>query len=225
MNRTRAAVAAAGLLALLAIAPAAPPRSGSNGSGLAVFNNIAGFDHIATQDVKYNLNTGAFTLKEHFTAARSGTDISADSATGNSKTKQLHAEGHVVVHETRPPSRGRATSPLGNSPATMTCDKLDVDGVRKIYTATGNMHFEQEGGREASADKATLDDIRHMLHLEGHAHVRDKEQTMDADVLDYNTETGDVNGHGNVTISSPVETATPGLAAPPTARPAGKKRR
>jgi lipopolysaccharide assembly outer membrane protein LptD (OstA) len=187
-------------------ASAAPER----GSGYAL-QHVGGFDHISTDKFEYNLNSGDFTIPGHFTATRDGTDVTADRANGNSKRKMMHAEGNVVVHENKP-AAGAKTADLTARPSTLTCDKLDVDGTRKLYTASGNMHFTQEGGREAIADSAVLDDANHHLHMEGHVHVKNGEQTVDADVLDYDTLSGQLQGNGDVTISSPVETPTPGPA-------------
>ena len=52
--------------------------------------------------------------------------------------------------------------------------------------------------------------------------VRDGERVMEAEVLDYDTLTGELNGNGNVTITAPVETASPGARPAPTKKP--KKR-
>ncbi len=191
------------------LAWAAAPASSS-------FTHVAGFDHIVTDKFEYNLNSGDFTIPGHFSATRAGTDLSADSATGNSKRKMLHAVGRVVLHSTQGAGGG-----ISQRPSTLTSDKLDADGFRKLYTATGNMHFVQEGGREANSDNAVLDDANHHLHMEGNVHVRNGEQTIDAAVLDYDTLSGQLIGSGNVTISTPVETPTPGAAG--TAKPKRKK--
>ena len=215
----RCALAGVLAAALPGIAPRSPPAP----SGPTTqFANVAGFDHIQTDDVEYNLNSGDFTLKDRFTAVRQGADITADRATGNSRRKLLHADGHVDVHQNEPlRNRGKASA-LTAKPSTLTCDKLDVDGVRQTYVATGDMHFTQED-REATADRATLDETNHHLHMEGHVHVRNGEQSIDADALDYDTLSGDVLGHGNVTIVSPVETPTAG-PPPPAKPPRGKKK-
>jgi lipopolysaccharide export system protein LptA len=185
------------------------------------FSHVAGFDHIQTDDVKYNLNTGDFTLKDRFTATRQGTDITADSGSGNSKKKVLHAQGHVVVHQTKPiDSKGGTTGSVTQQPSTLTCDKLDVDGTSKLYQANGNVHLSQEG-REAYADNGTLDETTSNLHLEGHVRIRDKEQYLEGDVVDYNTATGEMTAKGApVTIRTPIE--TPGPAPAPTPRPKKK---
>ncbi|MBD5653592.1 MAG: hypothetical protein IAI50_00225 [Candidatus Eremiobacteraeota bacterium] len=189
------------------------------GAGYAL-SHVAGFDHISTDKFDYNLNTGDFTIPGHFTATRDGTDVTADKASGNSKKKMIHAEGNVVVHQNKA-TPGAKPSSLEERPSTLTCDKLDIDGTRKIYVATGNMHFTQEGGREAISDAATLDEANHHLHMEGHVHVKNGEQTIDADTLDYDTISGQLIGNGGVTISSPVETPAPRAAR--TAKPKKKR--
>jgi len=206
-----AAVCAAALLAG-SVATAAPEGGGPS----SVMSHIGGFDHIETDKFDFNLNTGDFTIPGRFTATRTGTDVAADHATGNSKSKIMHAAGHVVVHQLEQLSdRGPNASRVTERPSTLTCDRLDVDGGRKLFTAVGNMHFTQEGGREATSDSATLDDANHHLHMEGHVHVRNGEQSVDADVLDYDTLSGQLDGNGNVTITAPVETPPPRAAASP----------
>ena len=69
---------------------------------------------------------------------------------------------------------------------------------------------------------ATLDDATHTLHMEGHVHLRDKDQLLDADVVDYNTVTGEaVVGGKPALIRMPLETPAPGSSKTPTP----KKRR
>jgi len=203
-------VAAGFLCCTLTVATAQVPSDTG-----ATMSHVGGFDNIVTAHVTFNLNTGDFTIPGHFTATRQGTDVTADRATGNSKTKIMHAQGNVVVHQNRElAGHGGNASSLTQKPSTLTCDTLDVDGTRKLYTATGNMHFTQEGGREATSDRAVLDDANHHLHMEGHVHVRNGDQSIDADTLDYDTLTGQLDGDGNVTITSPVETAPPAVPRP-----------
>ena len=194
-------------------------NNGSSSSSQPGFHNIGGFDTITTKTIDTNLNTGDFSVPEHFDATRGTTEISADRATGNSKTKSVHAVGHVVVHRTGP-LQGQGALAGSSSPSTLTCDKLDVDGVRKYYTATGNVKFTQED-REASADHGTLNDITNELHLVGNVHIRDKEQYLDGTDVVYNTKTGDLKASGNpVIVRTPVETPVPGAAtATPTKPP------
>ncbi|GAC1613363.1 MAG: hypothetical protein NVS4B5_00240 [Vulcanimicrobiaceae bacterium] len=218
MTAARATCCVAATLALASVVAFAAPAS-SQGIGDSVGSNIAGFDRIKTSKIAFNINTGDFTIPDHFAATRSGTDVTADRATGNSKTKLLHADGHVVVHQNQQlANHGQATD-LTQRPSTLTCDKLDVDGTRKLYTATGNMHFSQVGGRDATSDNAVLDDVAHKLHMRGHVRVKNGEQTIEADVLDYDTATGQLDGNGNVTITSPLASPGPNdRIAPPKKR-------
>jgi len=242
-NRTRslALLLASAVLALASPADAASPAPASKPSphgtstprvtvtetparsdapaGLA--SSFAGFDHIQAAHLSYNFQSGNYTIPERFTATRSGTEITADKANGNSKKKVMHAEGSVVVHQTQPLKSGGDVTKVTQEPSTLTCDKLDADGLRKLYTAAGNVHFTQ-ANREGSSDVATLDDNTHMLHMEGHVHLRDKEQFLDGDVVDYNTVTGqaEVGGKPHVLVRFPVETPSPG----PPKTPAPKKK-
>jgi len=205
-------------LACALVAALAVVLTGSPAKALD-FTHVAGFDRIQSDIVNWNLETGTFTLPHPFVASRGGSDISADRATGNSRSKQLHAEGNVIVHQTEPLKNSLRAAAMTQQPSVLTCDKLDVDGVRKLYIATGNVHFSQ-GAREATADMGVLDDANHHLHMEGHVHIRDKDQTLDSNVLDYDTNTGEVSAKGSVTIQAPIETAAPTLGEPsPTPKP------
>ena len=186
------------------------------------FKHFGGFDHIESDVVNWNLETGEFSLPHPFTAVRQGTTISADHATGNTRTKILHAEGHVVIHQNQPMTSSARAAALTARPSTLTTDKLDVDGTHKLYVANGNVHFTQEG-RDATSDVATLDDANHHLHMEGHVHIRDIEQTLDSNVLDYDTLTGQLSAHGEVTIEAPVSTPEPDAADIATPAPKKKK--
>jgi len=208
--RERAAIAA-----VLALVPVAAYAAAGTPNSTHALSQFAGFDSIKTASVHYNLNTGDFSFPSHFTATRQGMDITADRANGNAQKKIMHASGNVVVHENGPATGGSKAAALTQQPSTLTADRLDVDGNTKIYVATGNMHFTQPGGHEATADRAVLDDATHHLHLEGNVTVRDGERTIAASQLDYDTETGQVDGNGDVTITAPAETPVPGVAATP----------
>jgi len=199
-----------------------PPPSNPEGSSLGnTLTNFSGFDHIQFQHLNYNFTSGEYKIPDRFTATRSGTDITADTATGNSKKKVMHAAGHVIVHQNAPLKSGGDVTKVTQEPSTLTCDKLDADGNSKNYVATGNVHFSQ-ANREGTSDVATLNDATHMLHMEGHVHLRDKDQYLDADVVDYNTDTGESQISGKpALIRLPIETPTPG----PPKTPAPKKRR
>ena len=203
---TAAVVVTLALASAALAAPQATTPSQSEGA-----SGVAGFDHIDTAHISFNYDNGNFTLPGHFTASSKATTITADHATGNSKQKLLHADGNVVVHQDAQTTKDKKTgAPVEQKPSTLTCDKLDVDGITKIYTATGNMHFVQEGGRDATADAATLDDANHHLHMQGNVHVKDKDRTINASTIDYDTASGQIEADGDVTITAPAETPPPG---------------
>jgi lipopolysaccharide transport protein LptA len=169
---------------------------------------IGGFD-IRSAAIDYNYSTGDYTIPSRFTATNGGTDISADRAKGNSKRKIITADGNVVVHQSRTPMKaGAAPSHFTQAPSTLTGDHIDADGVAKFYTVIGHVRFKQ-GEREASADRGTFNDVTNDVHMEGNAVIKDQGQTLNADVVDYNTQTGDGNASGNVTVVSPVATPAP----------------
>jgi lipopolysaccharide transport protein LptA len=191
----------------LALAAGATAQPQAPGRGI---ENFAGFDHVVAEYIKWNMTTGAFNIPSRFTAVRSGTDITADTGSGNSKKKVLHATGHVVAHQKKQFGKGADAEKVTQEPSTLTCDKLDADGARKFYVANGNVHFTQVD-RDATSNSGTLDDLNHMLHLEGNVHIRDKDQYVDADVVDYNTQTGEVNIHGTPAfVRIPVEAPATG---------------
>jgi lipopolysaccharide assembly outer membrane protein LptD (OstA) len=201
-------------------APRLPPSTEPS-TPQSALTNFSGFDHIQFQHLNWSMNSGDFNIPDRFTAVRQGTELTADEGNGNSKKKILHASGHVIVHQTQALKSGGDVTKVTQEPSTLTCDKLDADGARKIYVATGNVHFTQ-ATREGWSDVATLDDATHILHMEGHVHLRDKEQLLDADDVDYNTITGETHVTGKpALIRLPIETPTPG--SPKT--PAPKKRR
>jgi lipopolysaccharide transport protein LptA len=202
------AAAMLGVLALASAAIAAPQATSPSDTEGA--SGVAGFDHINTAHISFNYDNGDFTLPGHFTASSKNTTITADHATGNSKQKLLHAQGNVIVHQEAQTTKSGKGAPVLQKPSTLTCDKLDADGMTKVYICTGNMHFVQEGGRDATADAATLDDANHHLHMQGNVHVKDKDRTIDASTIDYDTASGQIEADGDVTITAPEDTPPPG---------------
>jgi lipopolysaccharide assembly outer membrane protein LptD (OstA) len=195
----RAAVSTAFVVALCA--PVA--------AGAQSLDRIGGFD-IRSSSIDYNYTTGDYKIPTRFTATNGGTDISADHAVGNSKHKVITADGNVVVHQNGPlQNHGAQAQKFTQIPSLLTCNHLDADGSAKMYTATGSVHFVQ-GKRDATGDRGTLSDATNQLHMEGHVIIKDGEQTLSADSVDYNTQTGDGQASGNVTVISPVPPPPPG---------------
>lgn len=116
-----------------------------------------------------NWTTGEFSSPTHVTMTRPGNSISADTLSGNEKQKTALLTGNVVIHDDRGTLTGGAPGG-GGGPSTLTCDRLAVDGTTKIYTAEGNVRFVQ-GGRQAYADRATMNGFTHVLELHGHVRL------------------------------------------------------
>jgi lipopolysaccharide transport protein LptA len=171
----------------------------------------------------YDVARAEFNAPQRFSFSRAGTQVEGDSGHGNTRSLKFVVLGNVVVTQTEP-LRGRGdVSELTEQPSTLTTDRLDVDGARQYYTATGHVHFSQVE-REATAQHGTLDELNHQLHMDGSVKIRDGDRRLDADVLDYNTKTGDVHAAGNVIARGPgAELAGPQASESPP--PAPKKKR
>jgi lipopolysaccharide export system protein LptA len=170
---------------------------------------------ISGQNLTWNQRTGDFTIPSEVKFTQPGTDVTGDHATGNSIQKSVKITGHVVLHNSKPVSTlgvtAKAASP---EPQTLTSDELDVDGPMKTYTAIGNVKFTQ-GTKVVTADRGQLDQIKHMLYLNGNVHIDDTQsgQTMVADAVTYDTQSETVTANGKpgqpFQIRAPVQTAQP----------------
>jgi hypothetical protein len=180
------------VLACGATASAAPPARSAPGLQTAAYR-------IETDETNANFNTGDFTMPHRVRFYRPGTDAVGDRAQGNSKRGTVSLFGNVVVHDSGNASEASDAAYKGSGPATLTCDKLDVDSKARVYTATGHFHFAQ-GVRTGSAQRAVLDRSAGTLHLEGDVHLSDNGSTISANIVDYNLNTKDVQTHGSPTI-------------------------
>lgn len=190
------------LLTLILASPAALPtavKTPAAAQGAPGFDVIGGFD-IRSSSIDYNYTTGDYEIPTRFTATNAGTDISANQAKGNSKRKAIVAGGNVIIHQNRA------------KPTTLTCDHIDADGNSKIYRVSGHVHFTQ-GERDAVADRGVFNDAANQVHMEGNVTIKDQGQTLSANAVDYNTQTGEGTASGNVTVISPVATPPPAAAA------------
>lgn len=157
----RALAASAALLSLLVRMP-----------GASAAQKAPGFEfldwQVSTSEFETNYSVGTFSAPSHITLTRPGSEIQADRAEGNFKSKQATLSGGVILHDDNGLLTNFAGGATGsNKPATLTCDSLQIDGVDKIYTAIGRVHFSQ-GTSSASADRAIMNGITHDLHLFGH---------------------------------------------------------
>jgi len=144
--------------ALFAMA-AAPPRT-ATGFNFSDWN-------VQTGEFAYNYQSGAFSTPTHITLTRPGSEIRADRANGNTKTKQALLSGNVWLRDQNGVLTNFSSGTVsGHQPAILTCDSLQIDGAGKIYTAIGNVHFTQ-GASSVTADRAIMNGLTHDLHLFG----------------------------------------------------------
>ncbi|MHB8199062.1 MAG: LptA/OstA family protein [Vulcanimicrobiaceae bacterium] len=203
IRMTATAVAACLLLAAMPAAHvAAPPKTPSSklAPGQASFTFGDWIVHTKTLD--YNWNTGDFSAPNPLTMTRSDGNIRADRATGNAKRKIATLYGHVVLHDLRGNLAGLGSKGSSHGPATLKADRLQLNGVTKVYIATGHVYFTQND-TTVNAQKGTLNDATHILVLVGKVHMVQGAQSMLADHVRYDTVTGEAHARGDVTLQFP----------------------
>ena len=223
MKRTAVALAIA--VALLAATPTPKPSPSARPSGSPSASPSAspsiGPDkfqvgvwtvHMSQADV--NFKSGDFSTPQHVTMTRGGGDITADRASGNYKTKTSTLYGHVVLHDTEGNFAGLSSTKPAKSrgPSTLTADQVHIDGVGKVYTATGNVHYVQ-ADTTVDSDTGVLNDISHDLDLKGNVKIVQGQRNMAADHVLYNTISGQAHAEGDVTMQFPSE-VNPHVATP-----------
>jgi len=159
----------------------------------------------------FNAKTGDFSIPTHVLITRASGDVNADRADGNGKKHLASFFGHVIVHDVNGAFGTHLGSSTSGGPATLTCDRLDIDDAAKRYTATGTVHY-VHNDTVADADSGVLDDKAHLLKLDGHAHVVQPPKSMTADHITYDTLTSDV--HAESEPSRGVVTIFPGGPGP-----------
>lgn len=144
-------------------------RIAIRGTGGVHGGGIGGFDTIQAATIDSDATSGDFTIPGRFTATREGLQITGDHATGNSVSKRVSITGNVVV--TLSSAAERAPSPVPSAATTtLTCDRLDIDGVHRVYHAIGNVHY-HEPARDITADRADMSEVHTRIHLVGNVHV------------------------------------------------------
>jgi lipopolysaccharide assembly outer membrane protein LptD (OstA) len=161
-----------------------------------------------------NFKSGDFSTPQKLTMTRGGGDIAADRASGNFKSKSATLYGHVVMHDTEGNFAGLSSTKPAKSkgPSTLTADQVHIDGVGKVYTATGNVHYVQ-ADTTVDADTGILNDISHDLDLKGNVKIVQGDRNMVADHVLYNTISGQAHAEGDVTMQFPSE-VNPRVATP-----------
>lgn len=176
---------------------------------------------VDTDETNYDLNNGDFDMPHHVHFTRPGTDVTGDRAHGNTRTDQITITGHVILHQTGTiNSLGSGASRVtSEEPSTLTTDELHVDGKTKTYTAVGNVKWSQ-GNKMLTADRGILNENTHQLNLQGNVHIQQDQQSMNADRVDYDTETENGIAYGSPVIARlPVEPPPAGSSPPPTPPP------
>ena len=187
--------------------PGAPAVTASGGLSTGNFN-------VETDQTDYDLKSGDFTMPHHVHFTRPGTDVTGDSAKGNSQRGTLTITGNVILHQNGPLGGVSASNKVSQAPSTLTTNQLAVDSKRKQYVATGAVRFTQSS-RVVTAQRGVLDEANHTLDLNGTVHIEDGPQTLDADTVHYDTLTEHVDVHGApVIIRAPAATPLPSSPKP-----------
>jgi lipopolysaccharide assembly outer membrane protein LptD (OstA) len=166
------------------------------------------------EQVDFDFKTGDFSTPQKLTMTRGGGDITADRGSGNFKNKTATLYGNVVLHDTAGNFAGlSSTKPAQNrGPSTLTADQVHIDGIGKVYTATGNVHYVQ-ADTTVDSDKGVLNDLTHDLDLTGNVRIVQGDRNVVADHVLYNTVSGHAHAEGNVTMQFPSE-VNPHIATP-----------
>ncbi len=152
---------------------------------------------------------------------RPGTDVDADTLTGNVGSDVYVLKGGVTLHSDPTVDRTVGADTESSDPLTVTADEIDVDKAGLSYVAKGHVHFVQ-GDRSGSSDLAMLSEAQHTLDLIGNADVRDGDRRAAAAKMHYNTLDKQFSGAGNVRIYEPLPTPKPHPSS--TAAPKHKRR-
>lgn len=187
--------------------PSSAPSTGPDSFQVGVWTV-----HMSLVDV--NFKSGDFSTPQKITMIRGGGDITADRGSGNYHTKDATLYGHVVMHDTEGNFAGLSSTKPAKSkgPSTLTADQVHIDGVGKIYTAKGNVHYVQ-ADTTVDSDNGVLNDLTHDLDLKGNVKIVQGDRNMVADHVLYNTISGQAHAEGDVTMQFPSE-VNPHIATP-----------
>lgn len=187
--------------------PSAPPAPTADTFHVGVWTV-----HASLLDV--NFKTGDFSTPKQVVMTRESGDITADRASGNYKSKAATLYGHVVMHDTQGNVAGiSSTRPAqSHGPSTLTADQVHIDGIGKIYTATGHVHYVQ-ADTTVDAQTGVLNDLTHELDLKGNVNIVQGDRNMQAGHVLYNTVTGQAHAEDDVTMQFPSD-VNPHIATP-----------
>jgi lipopolysaccharide assembly outer membrane protein LptD (OstA) len=219
---TVASVLALVVCTTIAAAPAKKPAANvtQNANGLQTRDF-----RIETAETNSNLNSGDFKMPQRVKFFRPGTDVVGDSAQGNYNSGFVTITGHVVLHDngTAPEAKEAGAAP-GGGPSTLQCDELQIDSKRKVYVATGNVHFVQ-GDQTFTGNSGRLDQGAHQLDLSGNVHLTKGSQTFSGQAVHYDTLTKDLHTSGDpVILTGPAPPGAAGASKSTLPTPAPKKK-
>jgi lipopolysaccharide assembly outer membrane protein LptD (OstA) len=200
---------ASALMVVAALIAATPtPKPSPSASGASPNYQVGVWNvHASLMDV--NFKTGDFSTPQQLTMTRGGGDITADRASGNFKSKAATLYGHVVLHDTEGNFAGLSSTKPAKSrgPSTLTADQVHINGLGKVYTATGHVHYVQ-ADTTVDSDNGVLNDLTHDLDLTGNVKIVQGERNMAANHVLYNTISGQAHAEGDVTMQFPSEVNT-----------------
>jgi lipopolysaccharide assembly outer membrane protein LptD (OstA) len=140
-----------------------------------------------TQELTYNLNTGALTVPGAVKGTSNEGSFSADAASGNMKSRVYELQGHAIVR-----SSGKRAKGSNQTPTVLTADHVQVDESAKRYRAEGDVVVTQ-GDRTVSAPLLTFDDNAHVVKMTGGVHATQlPDRSADTPQITYHTDTGAV---------------------------------
>lgn len=200
MTRSLTALLVASVVIAAAPAPRPSPHVGLPGG--ASFG--VGIWTVHTTSADLNFKSGDFSTPDKLVMTRAGGDITADRANGNFKTQIATLYGNVTMHDLSGNFAGLSSASVArpNGPATMTADQVRIDGKARVYTATGHVHYVQEN-TTVDADRGTLNDVTHLLYLDGNVRVSQGLRSLAADHVIYDTIASTAHAEGNVTMLFP----------------------
>ncbi len=206
MIAARGVAASAAALALCAAGPVMARTPSAHVAGR--------YYTVETTALRYNVDTGAFASDAPIRITRPGLDAVAEKAEGNTKTGAALLRGNVKVHDAGGPGSVQGKNA---TPATLTCDQLDVDGKADTYKCSGHARYESEI-RTATAATMLLDRKQRKLHLEGDVVLAEGQSTARAAAVDMDLKSGEA-----VTTGSPVVLTQPASPLPSPAQSAAPK--
>jgi lipopolysaccharide assembly outer membrane protein LptD (OstA) len=168
-----------------------------------------------TSQLSYHTDTGEFIVPTELKGHSKTDTFRADHASGNANKAVYTLEGHV--HLARSGGFGKADT--SKQDTVLDCDQFRIESNQKLYTASGHPKLTQ-GQRTMTGQTIFLDDNTHLVHVTGGAHAEQPpNRKFDAPELVYDTQTDVFKATGGVTVTFPVQRATP----TPTPTPKGKK--